>query len=137
MELSSSGPNHFDVYVKNYSYDQDNVSKPYRGISQVQVRYREVGSTYWTIKPAMNVNAGERYYVDRLPSGKNYEIAVRARDIDGRNNLAYGANGLRNVYNSQPCVDLSSSRPIINIGRYLIIYPTQMSGQRHTGSSVI
>lgn len=87
LELSSSGSNHFDVYVKNYSYDQDNVSKPYRGISQVQVRYREVGSTLWTIKPAMNVNAGEKYYVARLPSGKNYEIAVRARDIDGRNNL--------------------------------------------------
>lgn len=87
VQLQPNGSN-FNVKIKDYSYDIDNVSKSNRGIKQVQTKFRQEAELYWSNPVTHNVNGSEVYnVVNSLPAIANYEVAVRVRDIDGLNQM--------------------------------------------------
>lgn len=72
------------VRIFDFSYDLDNISRPDKGISQIQTKFRPKGDLYWSEPITQNYNIETTYLVSNsLPPNQDYQVAVRVRDIDG------------------------------------------------------
>jgi len=91
VQLQAAGTGQYQAFVKDYSYDLDNITKQNRGLSQIQWRYKHIDNNIWTTGTVISYT-DQPIAIATLPQGEKYNISVRVRDIDGNNGIGEWSN---------------------------------------------